>query len=716
VSGPCDKSNALSAESRYGARNGRRDAAVALVGGLLCLLPIASWKGLYYAHYLGGALFQCVVLLFIPLWAWRSGTHGARDGRTALAGWLLWGYAIFSLCSAAWAPSLLRRLAFVASVSILFHVLWALLLGRLLDARRDLRTALRAIFSAGLLAALVALGYVAVAFADHVRRMPDTSVLDLVKASLPAVQRVLGHRNFLAIYLLPGCVLAAAELAAPRVAGSRGNAGPLGLPKPLVTAGGVLLLLGLAISCSIGGWMGLAVGLLFLLSFRLGRRWRWTIAVGGASLALGGLVVLSLDAVEARTAAIAQLQRWFLWKGAGRMALEHPLLGWGTGMFLPRFAEFKPTAPMRHNLLTMITLHPHNELLLVTVEGGLVGLGLYVSALFVGLGDALRCGGRESDVGWRFTVWALGGAFAAMFVQGLVTVSLRFWAPAALYWTLVGLMLAVRWEGPALHSARNGASGGQPGAAGPLLRAVRVGAATVAAAAVFVGVVWSGARAEWLLGGAYPVVTVRKPDGTEARVRRRVEFIGPFRRRTRPTSPEEYASDMQRAARLSRYVPDYFKTFEKRGMAWEAARRPDKAIEVYSELEAEAPGYGRVRRRLGSLYLARAKEEENAERRADLYYRAFEWFEKALDQNPYDHDSRLGAVEVLLRASGRNLPRAIDYLRFISDPRNGGPSEAVRGRALGLVVRARSLYGEDNPEWLSALEEIERRLREGPPR
>jgi len=708
VSGPTDSrpSLATTRDSRV------RVGVVAIVAGLLCAFPFAWWKGFYYAHYLGGVLFQCAALSLLLIWAWRPDGRVCRTGE--LTEWLIAGYGALALCSSIWAR--LPRLALVASASILFHVMWALLLGRLLDARRHLRIVARAVFASASLATAVALAFVGVTFFARLQQIgpsftsavsalrADRNLLnDTVAISLSATLRALGHRNFLAIFVLPGAILAVAETAASRFLPGANSTGPLRLPKALVIFCLVLMLVGLAVSGSIGGWMGLAIGLVFLASFRMGRRWRWTLLLIGMAAGAAGLIVLSNNAVESRVASVAQLQRWFLWKGAARMILRHPLMGWGTGMFLPHFADFKPTSPMRFNLLTMITLHPHNELLLVAVEVGLAGLALYLAGTYWTVRNALSQAQREPGAEWGFTVRCIVAGFVAMFAHGLVEVSLRFWAPGALYWTLVGTMLAVGNETYGARPCR--------GTTHRQFLYARGVATTLIVAVALGGIVWCGAKAEWLLGGAYRIVTLKRDDGTTTRAMRCVEPHGLFAWRERPTSPAEYAADMQRAASLSRYVPDYFKSFEKRATAWETAGYLDRAICVYTDLEEQAPGYGRVRERLGALHLRLAARATEPEDRARHFFAAAGWFEKALTQNPYDHGSRLGLAEVLLRASSRNLPRAIEHLSFLADEKNGRPSDAVLARALEIVSQARRAYAQEHRESQPALEEIEARLR-----
>jgi O-antigen polymerase len=72
--------------------------------------------------------------------------------------------------------------------------------------------------------------------------------------------------------------------------------------------------------------------------------------------------------------------RWTMLRDTLRMIAEKPMLGWGYGSFEYNFLHFRINQ-LTPTVVTEIANHPHNEILLWWVEGGLValfGMGLIV--------------------------------------------------------------------------------------------------------------------------------------------------------------------------------------------------------------------------------------------------------------------------------------------------------------------------------------------------
>lgn len=126
------------------------------------------------------------------------------------------------------------------------------------------------------------------------------------------------------------------------------------------------------------GWLGgLAVTVLFI--WRLGRpfphRCRQAALAVLAGTAVGiGLLAFGGGAVATVNHDHSNLARWRMLKDTLAMMAVHPLSGWGYGGFEYDFQHFRinqtPPTPV-----TEIARHPHNELLLWGVEGGVVALG-----------------------------------------------------------------------------------------------------------------------------------------------------------------------------------------------------------------------------------------------------------------------------------------------------------------------------------------------------
>ncbi|VEA61605.1 Lipid A core - O-antigen ligase and related enzymes [Serratia plymuthica] len=148
------------------------------------------------------------------------------------------------------------------------------------------------------------------------------------------------------------------------------------------------------------GWLGGAlVTLLFL--WRFGAVFPVRCKQAAVLLVAGGLMGLagmlwggSEDGLRYLSHEGSNQARWSMLRDTLRMIAEKPLLGWGYGGFEYNFMHFRinQTPP---TVVTEIASHPHNEILLWWMEGGLVallGMGLIV---FGGLRLVVRAYRRD---------------------------------------------------------------------------------------------------------------------------------------------------------------------------------------------------------------------------------------------------------------------------------------------------------------------------------
>ncbi|WP_373499835.1 O-antigen ligase family protein [Desulfococcus sp.] len=85
------------------------------------------------------------------------------------------------------------------------------------------------------------------------------------------------------------------------------------------------------------------------------------------------------------------LDRFYMWYGAVRIFLEHPVAGVGTGGFqAARLAMGKPGDPL--------IAHPHNDLLYMAASYGLIGIAVFIWFFWTLLRNAWR--ERETAVGY----------------------------------------------------------------------------------------------------------------------------------------------------------------------------------------------------------------------------------------------------------------------------------------------------------------------------
>ena len=137
-----------------------------------------------------------------------------------------------------------------------------------------------------------------------------------------------------------------------------------------------------------------------------------------------------------------------LWRFAGRMFAEHPLIGVGNHQFAPRLASYKSTGetPAALDLFT----HPHNEFLKFAAEGGALGL-LAISLLyFVPLSAGLR----------RYRRWPSAASPALPLVivcSGFLLASmvdvLLAWRPTIMFYGLAASLLLATMDASAGDAA-----------------------------------------------------------------------------------------------------------------------------------------------------------------------------------------------------------------------------------------------------------------------
>jgi O-antigen ligase len=599
---------------------------------LLVALPFVRWRGFLYPHYAEAVLLQCITLALLLLWAapirlWRWPRINWPEG-------ILIAYAAFCLLGSLWAGS--PRMALVGSVPILFPICLALVIGRTVDIEKQGRLIGQVIVVAGLLAAGTGL---------------------IFAAGRSNTEAVFGHRNFLAIFLLPPIMLCLAEAFPSLWSGGRAKRGPLRWGAPAALLATFLMVWALALCTSAGSLVALAGGVVWLVAFRLSRRWRRLLIAVFVVTLISVPVVLSRPVVEDRLAPLEKGQRWFLWKGAAEMVAQKPVVGWGTGAFIANFQIHKPQPPKRYNLLTSVSWHPHNEWLLVLVEGGVVGLLLYLSGLLGALRNAVRRN-QERPAETQLLVWAIGAAFAAMTLQGLVTVALRWWAPAAMYWVLIGLLLA---------SARKGHPRAGVVGSGAWIRFVVVVAIVVGAVIM---VVHPGVQAEWRVGGG------------------RRGLISAWK--NKKLSDDAYMAHAEANYRIafkrSRHLPDYYRTWKYLCDIYRKPGHIEKAIVIHESLEAEAPGYGDVRRTIARLYVELGKHKKTIVERRECLALALRWFGAALAQNRYYYQVHLDVVALLLQRGDKNaLPRIERHLRAIAEAPINRDNDYYRHGALQHV-------------------------------
>ena len=195
--------------------------------------------------------------------------------------------------------------------------------------------------------------------------------------------------------------------------------------------------LALALTFSIGGWLGAGASLLMLAAL-LGRRALALAAAAGLTLGAGGVVAARLGIERVMSGQTATFRRQ-IWSAALAMVRDHPLLGIGLDNFLYRYQ-------LQYILLEAWAeaniSHPHNWLLQFWLELGLLGLiaaaGLVTRFVVLAV-RALR--GSPHGVDRALLAGALT-SIAGVLVHGALDNSYFLVDLSILFWWQIGIVAA----------------------------------------------------------------------------------------------------------------------------------------------------------------------------------------------------------------------------------------------------------------------------------
>lgn len=266
--------------------------------------------------------------------------------------------------------------------------------------------------------------------ADPLRRVLPGDV----PGRLPRLTATYPHANHAAIHgltVLPACVLIALRAASPRARAAAWSA--VG-----VVAAALIL------TYSRPGLLGVAAGMGTWLLLR--RTWK-TLAAGAAAAAAG---LLWLPAgVKAWVAsqpswfdALVQPLRKEIWHAAWGMIKASPLIGQGVNTFVLHYSRFKWPDD------TQAAAYAHDNLLHMTAEIGVLGLGAFLWLLAVGGGAWARAHRRGAP--WvRDAAMALGCGLLAFLAIGLLESSLYSSRSSFLFWMWLGALAALPRAGAA---------------------------------------------------------------------------------------------------------------------------------------------------------------------------------------------------------------------------------------------------------------------------
>ena len=235
-----------------------------------------------------------------------------------------------------------------------------------------------------------------------------------IEATIAAVQLVLGPAAIQLFGSAPRRAYAFGTLGVPNWVGAFAA---MALPPALLTPSRrrrdhfvvALLVVGLVVSGSRGAWLA-AVGALGAVGMRGAGR---TLVIG----ALAGAFVVVATGVELGHGPGSIGGRLLIWRATAAMVAAHPLLGVGPGGFAGAYPAALHAAMTADSgaafPATSFVVHPHNLLLAITAERGVIGLVAFLW-LVVAL---IRLRRHREATDWTRT--AAGGTLIAFLLYGL---------------------------------------------------------------------------------------------------------------------------------------------------------------------------------------------------------------------------------------------------------------------------------------------------------
>jgi putative inorganic carbon (HCO3(-)) transporter len=193
----------------------------------------------------------------------------------------------------------------------------------------------------------------------------------------------------------------------------------------------------LAVTYTRGSWIGLAVGLLVFASFI---DWRLLAGLGGAGLLLLLVPGVGSRALSAFTLDSSSVERLNLWSMAAGIIRTHPVLGVGVGGYLDAFRAAIAADPSF--LVGDLRMTPHNSVLFITAEIGLVGGAVFAWLLArtarLGSMFAARFGPDRRSA---LVNASLAAGVVAFVCNSMVSNSFQHPQAAVFFWLLIGLIM-----------------------------------------------------------------------------------------------------------------------------------------------------------------------------------------------------------------------------------------------------------------------------------
>jgi O-antigen ligase/Tfp pilus assembly protein PilF len=449
-----------------------------------------------------------------------------------------------------------------------------------------------------------------------------------------------GNRNYAGD--LAGMLFAAllGFLFQPRPAWKRG----------ILAVAAALLLVELYLSESRAGVVGAAGGCLVVAAVLRAKRSPRALAVPAAAVAL--LVGMTLAAQSGRQLSKERREtvsfRLEVWKSAGAMLLDRPLLGTGVGNFAVGYPayrsdrEFQLSNKYAPAGSFVELLDPHSSWVQVAVEPGLLGLLaflLVVLALAREGSRAIRSASAPDPDRVAFLA-GLGGGAAAYLSAGLFNTLSVHASHTVLFWIFAGLMgRGVPGEGPP-----------PPRRPGLVHMGVCLAAAAVAAGVAWID--WGIARAERAINQANHASDALEKMG---RLDRAIALFpegwrAHFERGNVLSKMGRTPESIQAYRECLRWRPLHASTSNSLAVALLRTGQVEEGYALLLRAAQQVPSFPLTYYNLGTLEMARGRMAE-----------AEVWYGRSLEHRPEHAPSHYSLGEVLLRRG--DVPGALPHLR-----------------------------------------------------
>ncbi len=160
--------------------------------------------------------------------------------------------------------------------------------------------------------------------------------------------------------------------------------------------------------------------------------------------AVGAMTVCKLKTGSPFPLDSSILLRYHSYTSASRMALDHPLLGHGPGVYAMAYPNYWTHYEQEFFAREVrMNAHVHNDLLEIAVDAGIPAAGLYLTLLLVAIGYGLLWAQSGASVLQRRLGYTFAALFCVFLIDGLFGFNLRVPVSATLLFLVLGAMEGV---------------------------------------------------------------------------------------------------------------------------------------------------------------------------------------------------------------------------------------------------------------------------------